>query len=219
MAAFESLYQNGTQLVTSFLSTASAQQASLYKTIDPSTLGFLERLWYSWYSLPVFKGDPVLATGLMSFFLHEVRGNMSRVTIAEELTSVATSLQLVYFGRCLPWIAVDAMPYFRRWKLQPVSQLSRSKSSPSADFDLTVQNKIPTAAQQWACTKAVLLVHFTVELPQIYAFYPIAASVGMKTFHLSFPSYAEMAYQLAIFFVIEDAWHVSWVTVVWRSLS
>ena len=30
--------------------------------------------------------------------------------------------QLVYFGRAIPWLIIDAMPYFRKWKLQPVSR-------------------------------------------------------------------------------------------------
>ena len=55
--------------------------------------------------------------------------------------------QIVYFGRCIPWIIIDAIPYFRKWKLQP--------------------NKIPTAAEQWECTKQVLFSHFMVELPVV----------------------------------------------------
>lgn len=39
------------------------------------------------------------------------------------------------------------MPYFQRWKLQP--------------------DKVPTAKEQWACTKQVLFSHFTVELPLV----------------------------------------------------
>jgi len=39
------------------------------------------------------------------------------------------------------------MPYFRKWKLQP--------------------NKVPSAAEQWACTKQVLFSHFTIELPLV----------------------------------------------------
>lgn len=39
------------------------------------------------------------------------------------------------------------MPYFRKWKLQP--------------------NKIPTAQEQWECTKQVLYSHFTIELPMV----------------------------------------------------
>jgi len=34
------------------------------------------------------------------------------------LTSIT---QIVYFGRCLPWLLIDRMPYFRQWKIQAVS--------------------------------------------------------------------------------------------------
>src|SRR5271154_1631317 len=37
-------------------------------------------------------------TGIMSFVMHE----------------------FVYFGRSIPWIIIDALPYFRHWKLQDV---------------------------------------------------------------------------------------------------
>ena len=73
-----------------------------------------------------YMQNDVLATGIMSFVMHE----------------------LVYFGRSLPWVIIDAMPYFNKWKIQA--------------------NKIPTAAEQWHCTRMVLLSHFTVELPQIW---------------------------------------------------
>ena len=53
----------------------------------------------------------------------------------------------MYFGRCIPWIIIDAIPYFRKWKLQP--------------------NKIPTPQEQWECTKQVLFSHFMVELPVV----------------------------------------------------
>lgn len=43
-------------------------------------------------------GNDVLATGIMSFVLHE----------------------LIYFGRSLPWIIIDAIPYFRKYKIQQV---------------------------------------------------------------------------------------------------
>ena len=55
--------------------------------------------------------------------------------------------QLVYFGRSVPWIIIDSMPYFRRWKLQP--------------------DKVPTPQEQWACTLQVLFSHLTVELPLV----------------------------------------------------
>ena len=42
--------------------------------------------------------NDVLATGIMSFVMHEV----------------------VYFGRCLPWMIIDQMSYFNKWKIQKV---------------------------------------------------------------------------------------------------
>ncbi|GJD03435.1 fatty acid hydroxylase [Colletotrichum higginsianum] len=59
-------------------------------------LNIVERLWAAWY---LWMQNDILATGIMTFVMHEV----------------------VYFGRSLPWIIIDAIPYFRRWKLQQVS--------------------------------------------------------------------------------------------------
>lgn len=123
--------------------------ADMYPDTDFGSLNVFERLWgafivrflvnseshmltceyptflVSWY---VWIGNPVIATGLMSFLMHEI----------------------VYFGRCIPWMIIDRMPYFRKWKLQP--------------------GKVPTNAQMWKCTKAVLFSHFTIELPQVRSF-------------------------------------------------
>lgn len=42
--------------------------------------------------------NDTLATGIMSFVMHE----------------------LVYFGRSLPWMIIDRIPWFRRYKIQNV---------------------------------------------------------------------------------------------------
>jgi len=42
----------------------------MYPAVDFSSLSWLEQQWVHWY---VSIGNPVLATGLMSFTLHEVR--------------------------------------------------------------------------------------------------------------------------------------------------
>ncbi|KKA16268.1 Methylsterol oxidase [Rasamsonia emersonii CBS 393.64] len=67
-------------------------------------------------------------------------------------------------------------------------------------------NKVPSAQEQWTCAKLVLLSHFTVELPQIWLFHPMAQYFGLST-TVPFPSLWTMAYQIAIFFVMEDTWH------------
>lgn len=60
------------------------------------SLNYFERLWLAWYT---YMNNDVLATGIMSFVMHEA----------------------VYFGRSLPWIIIDAIPYFNKYKIQAVS--------------------------------------------------------------------------------------------------
>lgn len=59
-------------------------------------LNYFEKLWAAWYA---FMGNDVLATGIMSFLMHE----------------------LVYFGRSLPWMIVDRIPALNKYKIQSVS--------------------------------------------------------------------------------------------------
>ena len=59
------------------------------------SLNYFEKMWLAWFA---WMGNDVLATGIMSFVLHEA----------------------VYFGRSLPWILMDQMPFLRKYKLQPV---------------------------------------------------------------------------------------------------
>lgn len=42
--------------------------------------------------------NDILATGILSFVMHEA----------------------VYFGRSLPWIIIDAIPFFNKYKIQDV---------------------------------------------------------------------------------------------------
>ncbi|PBL02770.1 hypothetical protein ARMGADRAFT_1023943 [Armillaria gallica] len=141
---------------------ATVAAESFYADTDLQSLNWVEQQWMAWY---IWIGNPVIATGLMSFLMHEI----------------------VYFGRCIPWIIVDAIPYFRRWKLQPT--------------------KIPSVQDQWECTKLVLFSHFTIELPQIWLFHPLAESIGMSTYQVPFPSLKTMLPQILFFFFFEDLWH------------
>jgi len=56
-------------------------------------LNYFERLWAAWYA---YMQNDVLATGIMSFVMHEV----------------------VYFGRSLPWIVMDYIPALSKYKIQ-----------------------------------------------------------------------------------------------------
>lgn len=124
-------------------------------------LNYAEKLFAAWYA---YMGNDVLATGIMSFVYHE----------------------LIYFGRSLPWMLVDNIPYFQKYKLQ--------------------QDHPFNAREQMECMMLVLLQHFTIELPQIWAFHPLTTYFGISL-SVPFPSWTTIAYQVAIFFVLEDAWH------------
>ncbi|RXK42503.1 methylsterol monooxygenase [Tremella mesenterica] len=144
------------------ISNATTTQNNLYGGLDLDGLNWLERTW-AWYYIAM--GNPIIATGLMSFAMHE----------------------LVYFGRAIPWLIIDAIPYFQKWKLQP--------------------NKHVTRAQILQCTKVVLLTHFTCEAPLIWLFHPICCYFGMSTFEVPFSPPWLMAAQIAFFFVFEDTFH------------
>lgn len=126
-----------------------------------SSLSWLEKLWASWY---IYMNNDVLATGLLFFVTHE----------------------LVYFGRCLPWVIIDKMPYFNRWKIQAT--------------------KIPSNKEQWECTKAVLKSHLMVEALPIWLFHPVCANLNISV-SVPFPAISTMVLQICVFFVCEDFWH------------
>ncbi|KAG2148809.1 hypothetical protein DEU56DRAFT_782322 [Suillus clintonianus] len=153
---------NATTVAAAAAHVAQTSAQQLYADIDLTKLSWLEQMWAAWY---IWIDNPIIATGLMSFLLHE----------------------FVYFGRSIPWIIIDAIPYFRQWKLQP--------------------NKVPTPQEQWECTKMVLFSHFTIELPAIWLFHPMAENFGMNTWQVPFPSWTTMLPQIAIFFVFEDMFH------------
>ncbi|KAK8865966.1 hypothetical protein IAR55_001115 [Kwoniella newhampshirensis] len=144
------------------IQNATETQNTLYPGVDLNSLSWIEKTWAEYY---IAVGNPIIATGMMSFLLHEI----------------------VYFGRAIPWLIIDALPYFQKWKIQPNKHVSR--------------------AQIWKCTKVVLLTHFTCEAPLILAFHPICCYFGMKTFEVPFTSLAVMAAQIAFFFVFEDTFH------------
>jgi methylsterol monooxygenase len=52
----------------------------------------MKQAWYLWMQ------NDTLATGILSFTMHEI----------------------VYFGRSLPWIIIDAIPFFNKYKIQNV---------------------------------------------------------------------------------------------------
>ena len=65
-------------------------------------------MWAAWYA---YMQNDVLATGIMSFLMHE----------------------FIYFGRSLPWVIIDRIPYFNKYKIQNVCQLLCVGEGPCTD--------------------------------------------------------------------------------------
>ncbi|KAI8086220.1 uncharacterized protein BX664DRAFT_335202 [Halteromyces radiatus] len=131
-------------------------------TYDSSQLNWLETSWEKMYE----GRDPLVVTGIFAFLMHE----------------------LVYFGRFIPFLICDFIPYFKRYKLQ------QARENSSEDY--------------WNCTKKVLYSHFLFEGPLIFLFHPGATFLGMKV-SAPFPAWQQMLPQLAIFFIFEDFYHYS----------
>ena len=85
---------------SSFFSTTPETYWGQFEEISKYNvhLNFFERMWAAWYA---YIQNDVLATGIMSFAMHE----------------------LVYFGRALPWIIMGYIPYFRKYKIQSVGSI------------------------------------------------------------------------------------------------
>lgn len=108
--------------------------STLAATGEPYQLNWLENQWEQLYE----GRNPLLVTGVVAFVMHE----------------------LVYFGRFLPFLLCDFIPYFKQYKIQ--------------------QNKVNTSADYWKCTKEVLYQHFLYEAPLIFLFHPAATYLGMN---------------------------------------
>jgi 4-alpha-methyl-delta7-sterol-4alpha-methyl oxidase len=91
--------------------------------------------------------------------------------------------EVCYWGSYVPFLLLDAIPYFRRWKIQ--------------------RDKVNDASTQWNCILGVLRNHFLLVLPLIIVTHPFFAWMGTRD-ELPLPSIGEIASQVFLFFVIED---------------
>ena len=78
------------------------------ETGAPDQLSYIESLWEGMYE----GRDPLLVTGIFAFLMHEI----------------------VYFGRFVPFLICDFIPYFQRYKLQPVSVSCTAITTVSCSF-------------------------------------------------------------------------------------
>lgn len=102
-----------------------------------------------------------------------------------QLKTVFTFLvhEVFYWGSFLPFLILDRIPYFHRWKIQEAPNSS---------------------SVQLFCFRRVLITHLFLVLPMIVVTHPIFDIIGSKH-TLPLPSVATIASQVVLFFIIEDA--------------
>ena len=110
-----------------------------------------------------------------------VLDNFSPFVIAGPLTFVFH--ELVYFGAWVPWLVLDQIPYFNKYKIQP--------------------EKKADGAMVAKCLKRLLLSHVFIQLPMQLLFHWVAQFLGFSM-ALPLPPVRDLAWQLPAFFVIED---------------
>jgi methylsterol monooxygenase len=89
------LLDNYFPFVASHLQTMNATEThnALYGGMELSQLSWMERTWASYY---IWMGNPILATGLLSFVLHEVSGRaLNRSRCCGESTTATFVLKFV----------------------------------------------------------------------------------------------------------------------------
>ena len=144
-------------------STASAASALYDQLVQPGNyfVSYLESLWGGYYA---WMNNDLLATGFLFLVVHE----------------------LVYFGRSAPWMLLDRIPFFRKYKIQ--------------------DTKIPSSADQLECLKDVLIAHAFVEAVPIFGFQPICNFFDINI-SSNFPELKTFVLQITAFFFMEDTWH------------
>ncbi|KAJ1741273.1 C-4 sterol methyl oxidase [Coemansia sp. RSA 989] len=94
--------------------------------------------------------------------------------------------QTVYYGRYLPYFICDYIPAMQKYKLQPDKEISNQ--------------------QWWKCVRSLLISQIFVQLPMMMFFLPAARMVGFEC-GAPFPAWLRVAFQVSVFFVIEDFYH------------
>jgi len=113
--------------------------------------------------------------------------NFSEFFIAGPLTFVFH--ECVYFGCWLPWLIMDQLPYFNKWRIQP-------------------EKKAPKQ-MVLKCLKRLLISHVFIQLPMQLLFHWVAKFLGFSMGPV-LPPVRDLAWQLPVFFVIED-FYFYWV--------
>ena len=106
--------------------------------------------------------------------------------------------EFVYFGRSIPWIIIDALPYFRRWKLQDVPSLVH----PRSNTDHVDQNPYTRRSMDVykVCPATTFHGRVTSDIPV-----PSNSSLLWSSHRCSLPRHHD--HGIAIFVVMEDTFH------------
>ncbi|KAJ3102808.1 C-4 sterol methyl oxidase [Phlyctochytrium planicorne] len=94
--------------------------------------------------------------------------------------------EVVYFGRFLPYMILDKIPYFQRYRIQPVE---------------TKPEQVRKVV--WHALKSQVFV----QLPMMFSFHPTAIFLGMNFLTVPFPSLWTIAAQNLYFMFMEDTYH------------
>ncbi|CAN8074611.1 unnamed protein product [Agarophyton chilense] len=92
--------------------------------------------------------------------------------------------EVCYWGSYLPFLFFEQIPYCTQWKLQPEKP-----------------NSVPALKN---CSARLIVNHFCLVLPMIMLTHPIMDLMGAKHSVDSLPTPSYLAFQVFMFFVIED---------------
>jgi len=95
--------------------------------------------------------------------------------------------EVVFFGGWIPFMICDYIPSLQKYKLQPDKSISRQ--------------------QLWKCIRGVLFQHYFIQSPLVLAFHPTGEMFGLRILEVPFPSWWQIAWQVAFCAVFEDTYH------------
>lgn len=133
--SYGGLYQNATMLITDFAKSATTRVDDLYAGVNVQQLNWLEQLWMRWYN---YVGNPILATGIMAFLMHEVSrrhldaaacaNGSKRARAPQKTTKESKGTDSLFTDRLL-WTVYPMDDHRRDTLLQAVEDPTRPSSS------------------------------------------------------------------------------------------
>ncbi|KAJ3413931.1 C-4 sterol methyl oxidase [Chytridiales sp. JEL 0842] len=141
----------------------NARMAATYNGTSSSyTPNALESLWLQTFAT---ASNPAITLGAVMFVLHEI----------------------VFFGRYLPYMIMEKIPFFAKYKIQPTKKV--------------------TSEQFWKVVWHSIRSQLFVQLPMVTFFYPTAMAVGMRFLDVPFPTLTTLFLQQLYFVFCEDTFH------------